>query len=113
MDETGISMSHKPGKVVAQKGVKTVQGKAGSRETITVIACVNPEGSSTPPHFIITCKTCRSLQGYDIEEISKESVIKYDNFSVSDSGWTKDGIARLWFEKNVLTIILAMTGSRF
>lgn len=48
MDETGISMSHKPGKVVAQKGVKTVQGKAGSRETITVIACVNPEGSSTP-----------------------------------------------------------------
>lgn len=80
MDETGISMSHKPGKVVAQKGVKTVQGKAGSRETITVIACVNPEGSSTPPHFIITCKTCRSLQGYDIEEISKESVINMTIF---------------------------------
>ena len=105
MDETGVSMSHKPGKVVAQKGTKTVQGKAGSRETITVIACVNAEGSTTPPHFIMLGKTRRSLQGYGIEEIPRESAIKHANFSVSDSGWTKDGIARLWFDKTFLPYI--------
>ena len=32
MDETGVTLSHRPGKVIAQKGAKTIHGKAGSRE---------------------------------------------------------------------------------
>jgi hypothetical protein len=42
MDETGVNSFHKPKQIIAKKGTKTVHGKAsGSRETVTVIACVN------------------------------------------------------------------------
>lgn len=102
MDETGITMSHKPGKVLAQRGAKTVHGKSGSREMVTVIACANAAGTTIPPHFIMPGKTKRALQGYGIENLPKDSVLKDAKFSVSESGWTKDGIVRLWFEQTFL-----------
>lgn len=99
MDETGIAMSHKPRKIIAKRGVKTTHGKASSREIITVIACANASGTKIPPHSIMPGKTRRALQGYGIENIPKESQLKEATFSVSESGWTKDGIARLRFKQ--------------
>ena len=57
MDETGVTLSHRPGKVMAQKDAKTIHGKAGSSEMITVIACANTMGQTVPPHFIMPGKT--------------------------------------------------------
>ncbi|XP_021363005.1 uncharacterized protein LOC110456536, partial [Mizuhopecten yessoensis] len=104
MDETGVSLSHKPSKVLAKKGAKAIHGKAStSRELVTVIACSNADGGYIPPHFVIPGKTVRKLEGYNIQSIrEKESSLKGANFSVSDSGGTKDGIAKLWFTETFL-----------
>ncbi|XP_069122425.1 uncharacterized protein [Argopecten irradians] len=104
MDETGMNMCHKPGRVVAKKGAKTVHAKAsGTREMITIIACANAAGGCLPPHFVMPGKSKRTLYGYDTEvALETGSSIKGANYSVSDSGWTKDGIARLWFQETFL-----------
>ena len=104
MDETGINLSHKPLKVLAKKGSKVVQGKSSiSRETIMVIACGNAADNIIPPHFIIPGKTTKKLHGFDTE-ICREpnSSLSGAKFSVSDSGWTKDGIGQLWFRETFL-----------
>ena len=60
---------------------------------ITVIACANAMGQTVPPHFIMPGKTRRALHGYALENIDKNSTLRDAKFSVSESGWTKDGIA--------------------
>lgn len=47
MDESGVQLEHKPGKIGTRKGTKYLQ--SGNRETITVIAAVNAQGRSLPP----------------------------------------------------------------
>ena len=98
MDETGLQLEHKPGKVVARKGTKYLHSTtSGNRETITVIAAVNAAGICIPPHCIVKGKTHRSLQSFQTEDAPHDST-----WSVSDSGWTKQGIALLWFRKSFL-----------
>lgn len=105
MDETGMTLAHKPGKIVAEKGAKTVHAKCSTmRQLVTVIACANASGTTIPPHFIIPGKTKRSLNGYDSEYLQKTQ-INNANISLSESGWTKDGIGRLWFESTFLPSI--------
>ena len=101
MDETGLSLTHKPPKIIAKKGSKAVHSKVStSRELITVIACGNADGSVIPPHVIVPGKTKRSLNSYDIENAPVGT-----NISVSDSGWTKVGIGLLWFAETFLANI--------
>ena len=98
MDETGLSLSHKPPKVIAKKNSKSVHSKTSlSRELITVIACGNAEGVVIPSHVIIPGKTKRCLNGYDTMNAPSGT-----NISVSDSGWTKVGIGLLWFTQTFL-----------
>ena len=40
--------------MIAQKGAKTIHGKAGSREMLTVIAYANAMGQTVP--FILSCR---------------------------------------------------------
>jgi len=51
LDETGLQLNNNPGKVVVTKGAKTVNciTSAEKGETISVITCVNAEGSFFPP----------------------------------------------------------------
>ena len=54
MDETGISVVHKPGKIIATKGAKQVS-KITCREkgkTITIICAMNAAGGYLPPAMI-------------------------------------------------------------
>jgi len=98
MDESGVQLDHIPGKVAARKGTKYLQSStSGKRETITVFATVNADGGSLPPHFIVKGKTQKSLQSFQTENAPAGST-----WSVSDSGWTKQGIAHLWFRKAFL-----------
>ena len=63
MDETGLSLSHKPPKVIAKKNSESVHSKTSlSRELITVIACGNAEGVVIPPHVIIPGKNEKVLK---------------------------------------------------
>ena len=95
MDETGVQLEHKPRRVLARKGIKYLHARTSSnRETLTVIACVSAAGGSIPPHIIAKGKTSKSLHGFDLQTAPEGST-----WSVSPSGWTKQGIAKLWFQK--------------
>jgi len=101
MDETGLQLEHKPQRVIAQKGVRYLHARtSGNREMLTVIACVNAAGDRIPPHIIAKGKTNRVLHGFDVQSAPQGTT-----WSVSSSGWTKQGIARLWFEKSFLANI--------
>ena len=93
MDETGLQLDVKPTKVVAKKGSKHLHSRtSGNRETITVIACVSASGKTLPPHIIVKGKTAKSLMGFNTEASPPGT-----NWSWSETGWTKQGLAKLWF----------------
>jgi len=98
MDETGVQLDHKPGKIVAERGSKYLHSRtSGNRETITIIGCVSAAGHSLPPHMIVKGKTRRSLNSFDTTSAPTGTT-----WSWSDSGWTKQGIALLWFKNSFL-----------
>lgn len=55
MDESGIQLNNKPGKVVAKKGAKVVNSvtSAEKGETMTIVGCCNAIGNFLPPVLII------------------------------------------------------------
>ncbi|KAJ8932540.1 hypothetical protein NQ314_014590 [Rhamnusium bicolor] len=58
LDETGLQLNNNPGKVVTNKGAKMVNciTTAEKGETISIITCVNAEGSFLPPCCIFKGK---------------------------------------------------------
>ena len=62
-----------------------------------VITCVNGAGQMIPPHIIAKSKMKRALDGFDTHCAPLGST-----GSVSSSGWTKRGIAHLWFKQSFL-----------
>lgn len=55
MDESGLQLNNKPGKVLTQKGVKDVHVVTAKEkgENVTVVACCNAEGNFSPPVLIM------------------------------------------------------------
>lgn len=55
MDESGIQLNNKPGKVIAKKGAKVVNSvtSAEKGETMTIVGCCNAVGNFLPPVLII------------------------------------------------------------
>lgn len=55
MDETGVQLNNKPGKVLAKKGTRAVKSVTSGEkgETITIVACCNAIGNFLPPLLII------------------------------------------------------------
>lgn len=88
MDETGLQLNNKPGKVVALKGSKNVtsvtSGEKG--ETISVLTCVNGEGTFLPPFCIMKGKNlkqefCDGLPpGAEVKMSPKSGYVNTDLF---------------------------------
>nr|XP_012562493.2 uncharacterized protein LOC105847450 [Hydra vulgaris] len=98
MDETGLQLDFKAHKIVAAKGTKYLHMRtSGNQEMITLIVCVNAAGRALPPHVIPKRKTVKSLQSFQVLDAPEGT-----NWSPSESGWTKQGIAKLWFELTFL-----------
>ena len=94
MGETGLQLNFKPHKIAAAKGTKYLHmWTSGNRETITTTAYVNAAGRALPPHVIPKGKTVKSLQSFQVIDAPEGT-----NWTPSESGWTKQGIAKLWFE---------------
>ncbi|XP_055907702.1 uncharacterized protein LOC129942684 [Eupeodes corollae] len=55
MDESGLQLNNKPGKVLTQKGVKDIHVVTAKEkgENVTVVACCNAEGNFLPPVLIM------------------------------------------------------------
>jgi len=98
MDETGVLLDYKPGKVIAANGAKYLHSHTRSnQDIITIICAMNAAGKSLPPHVIVKGQTRRSLNSLQTKNAPKETT-----WSWSDSSWTKQGIALLLFKNSFL-----------
>jgi hypothetical protein len=60
---TILNLEHRPGKVMASEGTRSVSGRTGNkREGLTVLPCVNAAGEKNAPLLIVKWKTGEQLQ---------------------------------------------------
>ena len=92
MDETGISVVHKPGRVIAELGRRNVWAvTSGERgKTHTVLACASASGYSLPPFMIYP----RKKMAAKLQEGAFPGTI----FQCSESGWVTGELFVKWFE---------------
>lgn len=63
IDETNVSLTHKPSKVLAQIGQRNVPGQVGNcRDGVTVLACINAAGDDIPPLVIVKGMTDKAVR---------------------------------------------------
>ena len=92
MDETGLSIVHKPGRVVAQLGRRNVWAitSAERGKTHTVLTCASASGYALPPFIIYPRKR--------ITDNLKVGALPSTAFHHSDSGWVNAELFIKWFE---------------
>ena len=99
IDETGITVVHKPGKVFSVVGRKHVYSltSAEKGKTHTVVACVSASGNSIPPLMIYPRKKA-------VPEGMKIGAVPGTIFMNSDNGWITQDIYLEWFKFFIKTI---------
>ena len=92
-DETGVSVVHKPGKVVAEMGCHKVYAvtSAEKGKTHTILTCVSASGHVLPPMMIFPRKQIPPAN-------FREGAIAQTLFSNSPSGWINDDLFLQWFK---------------
>ena len=92
MDETGVSIVHKPGKVVTQVGRHNVWAiTSGEKVKIhTILSCVSVSGNALS-HFMIYPRK-------RIMDNLKICALPGISFHCSDSGWVSSELFLKWFE---------------
>ena len=92
-DETGISIVHKPGKVVAEMGRRNVYALTSAErgKTHTVLACVSASGHVLPPMIIYPRKRC-------VPDAMKEGAVPDTLFMSSETGWINSELYLQWFQ---------------
>lgn len=99
VDETGIGIVHKPGKVIAEVGRRNVHSltSAEKGKTHTIISCVSASGMALPPMMIYPRKRC-------VPEKLKEGAVRGTIFKTSESGWVNQEIYLEWFDNFLQSI---------
>ena len=92
-DETGVSVVHKPGKVVAEMGRHKVYAvtSAEKGKTHTILTCVSASGHVIPPMMIYPRKQIPP-------DNFREGAVAQTLFSNSPSGWINDDLFLQWFK---------------
>ena len=92
MDETGLSIVHKPGRVVAQLGRRNVWAitSAEKGKTHTILTCVSASGYALPPFMIYPRKR--------ITDNLKVGALPGTSFHCSDSGWVNGELFVEWLK---------------
>ena len=98
-DETGVSVVHKPGKVIAQLGRHNVYSitSAERGKTHTILSCVSASGYVLPPLMIYPRKK-------SVPDNLKVGAVPNTVFRNSDSGWINSDIYFKWlklFSQNI------------
>ena len=93
VDETGISVVHKPGKVFSAVGRKHVYSLTSGEKgkTHTVVVCVSASGHAIPPLMIYPRKRV-------VPESMKIGAVSGTMFMTSDNGWITKEIYLEWFK---------------
>ena len=97
-DETGLTVVHRPGKIMAKSGVKQV-GKITSAErgeTVTVMCAVNGAGAYVPPLMIFKRRRMTEL----LLKGSPPGTIG----AVTDNGWIDGSVFLKWLKHFVLHV---------
>nr|XP_047125617.1 uncharacterized protein LOC124807611 isoform X2 [Hydra vulgaris] len=95
VDESGLSICHKPGKIVALKGKHSVGGLTSSErsKTITIVCCQSASGFFVPPMLI-----------YPRIRVKPEFLDKAPIGSISGgskNGWITTELFEIWFDKSL------------
>ena len=93
IDETGITIVHKPGKVFSAVGRKHVYSVTSGEKgkTHTVVVCVSASGHAIPPMMIYPRKKA-------VPESLKSGCVPGTVFETSDNGWITKDIYLKWFK---------------
>ncbi len=91
VDETGITIVHKPGKVITEIGRKHVWSvtSAEKGKTHTVLTCASASGLVLPPFMIYPRKR--------MPETLKEGAVPGTSFHCSSNGWITQELYIEWF----------------
>ena len=91
-DETGVSIVHKVGKVVAEVGRRVWSVTSAERgKTHTVVTCVSASGFAVPPCLIYPRKRA-------VPEDYKNGAIPGTLFKNTESGWINHEVYMEWFQ---------------
>lgn len=98
MDETNVSLTHKPTKVLAEAGQRNVPGRVGNcRDGITALACVNAAGRDIPPLVIVKGQTEKALRAYNVKLGPHGTKYTYQK-----KAWMEDTLGITWFNDHFL-----------
>ena len=101
MDETSMSMQHKPPKILAIRGMKNLKIRSSnSRETVSVVGCGNAVGRFNPPLIIVPGKTIQTLHTCNVSEGPVDA-----KWTFQDKGVMDDSLSVEWFKKCFLPYI--------
>ena len=91
VDETGISIVHKTGKVVTELGRRCVWSLTSAEKgrTHTILSCVSASGFALPPFMIYPRKR--------IADRLKKGAVPGTEFHCSDNGWITEELYLEWF----------------
>ena len=92
-DETGVSVVHKPGKVVAELGRRNVPAVTSAErgKTHTVLTCVSAAGYVLPPMMIYPRKQLPPAK-------FRDGAVPQTLFANSSNGWINSDLFFQWFE---------------
>jgi hypothetical protein len=92
-DETGVTVVHKPGKVVAEMGRHKVYAVTSAErgKTHTILTCVSASGHVLPPMMIFPRKQ-------KLPANFREGAVAQTLFSSSPNGWINNDLFLEWFE---------------
>lgn len=100
IDETNMSLTHKPSRVLAECGQRNVPGRVGnSRDGVSVLACINAAGEDIiPPMVIVKGLTEKSLKAYNVAEGPQGCKYTYQK-----KAWMEDVLGVTWFKDHALS----------
>jgi DDE superfamily endonuclease/helix-turn-helix, Psq domain len=92
VDETGLTVNHKPKKILAKKGKKSVSviTSAEKGKTITAVCCVSAAGAYCPPLMIFP----RARFKDELMDRGPVGVVGVAN----KSGWINEAVFSQWFD---------------
>lgn len=98
IDETNVSLTHKPAKVLAETGQRNVPGRVGNcRDGVTVLACINAAGGDVPPLVIVKGQTDKAVRAYNV------SLGPYGTkYTYQKKAWMEDTLGITWFKDHFL-----------
>ena len=92
-DETGVTVVHKPSKVIAELGRHHVYSVASAErgKTHTILSCVSASGQAVPPFMVYPRKR-------PVPESFNEGAFANTVFQTSPNGWINQELYIEWFK---------------